>query len=35
VINAENKIEYCECWKVVDIENNTSGDLCGVPGVKD
>ena len=27
------QVEYLECWKVVDTAGNTSGDLCGVPGL--
>jgi hypothetical protein len=33
VLNTENLIEYLECWKVVDIAGNSTGDLCGVPGL--
>ena len=34
MLNRANQIEYLECWKVVDIEDNTTGDLCGVPGME-
>ena len=27
------QVEYMECCKVVDTAGNTSGDLCGVPGL--
>ena len=33
VINGDNKIEYFESWKVVNQVSNTTGDLCGVPGL--
>jgi len=33
VLNGACLVEYLECWKVVDTAGNTSGDLCGVPGL--
>ena len=33
VLNEQHQIEYFESWKVVHQEGNTTGDLCGVPGL--
>ena len=33
VLNEQHLIEYFESWKVVHQEGNTTGDLCGVPGL--